>query len=114
MDGNFLSDIPNAKAFPDYDTYLNIVDALLELKALTRLLIFRLDYLYAEECIAWDRAYRATSGRVSETRRPVADDRQRTKRSERTGADASPRKGRESDTDGDDSAGEGGFEPPIT
>lgn len=44
IDPKFLSEILSARAFPDYDTYINL-DALLELGALMRLVLRRLDYV---------------------------------------------------------------------
>src|SRR5712691_2890310 len=38
-------------------------------RALSLLQIKRREYLYTGECVAWDRSYRETSARVSETRR---------------------------------------------
>jgi hypothetical protein len=64
--------------------FVNILDGLIELQALQLLFIKRLEYLYAEECVAWDRVYRETSGRVAETRRTGDQPESRTERSEGT------------------------------
>ena len=51
------SDILNAKAFPDSDTFANIVDALIKLKVATFVVIKRIDFLSLEESIAWQRLH---------------------------------------------------------
>ena len=114
IDGNYLSDILNAKAFPDYDTFANIIDALIELGLATFYVVKHLDTVYTAECIAWDRIYRATSGRVSETRRPDIRTPKRTEGSQGTRPLKSSREFETSGGEGGSSAGEGGFEPPIT
>lgn len=58
VDREFIKKILIAGAFPDSDTFVNIIDALLEHRALTLLGLRRLEYLYAEESIAWDRHYK--------------------------------------------------------
>ena len=45
-----------------------MIDELIELQAAS-LPLRRLEYLYTEDHVAWDRSYRETSARVSETRR---------------------------------------------
>jgi hypothetical protein len=113
IDRNFLRKILRAESFPDYDTFVNIVDGLIELQALHLLFIKRLEYVYAEECVAWDRVYRETSGRVSETRRTRDRVEKGTERTEETYAAESSNKAEENEGGREIPVGERGFEPLI-
>jgi hypothetical protein len=115
IDRKVLKEIVAAKAFPDADTFVNLTDALMELGAPSLLtLLLLLLYIYLEESIAWDKSHRSMSGRVSETRRNGVDRQERTQRSERTHTPRRWNKSSDAEAGGDGSAGEGGFEPPIT
>jgi hypothetical protein len=68
IDQKFLRKILRGESSPDYDTFANLLDGLLELAALPLLVLKKIEYVYAEESVAWDRSNRDESGRVSETR----------------------------------------------